>query len=381
MAAIVAGLGFLLPQEVPLEWYPLNEPGDDIYYLEISCAANVDGHVEVRYDAGRFGSRPFDNIHWPVSPTARTYTYTFPLPDLPIVELRVMPPKDGELTIRQMRIINRRGEEIRRFTRDLFRIERDLAAIEPLPEGWKLVAAQGAQSPSARIELFSPVIPAGMNHRNLLRSLLSTSYLAGMLFLVLMAVLTATWRPRGWRDFFIHAGFMAGLAILFAPVGNRGLIRNSLNFARHVAPVFPPDLRLELDLTTDNPTQQAQVFWDLGTGFGESDSVRAQPEPHANQQTLRFALPNRPLKDLRFDPLNGAAKMVIRGIRLVDVGHRTRRVLPLDVFVPEREIARLEVDNGMLRVETTADADDPILRLKPEALALINPLLAEPAAR
>ena len=48
-AALAAG-AFLLPQEVPLEWYPLNNPGTDINYLEISCAANVTGNVEICSD-------------------------------------------------------------------------------------------------------------------------------------------------------------------------------------------------------------------------------------------------------------------------------------------------------------------------------------------
>jgi hypothetical protein len=244
-----------------------------------------------------------------------------------------------------------------------------------LAEGWKIIAAPGASSPSARIELFTPIVPVGMNHRNLLRCLLSTGYLAGMLFILLMAVLTATWRPRGWRDFFVHAGFMAGLALLFAPVGNRGLIRNSFHFAGYVAPVLPPDLKLELDLVTDNPAVQAQLFWDIGSGHREADSARAQPEPHVNQQTFRFPLPNRPVQSLRFDPLNGAAKFTIRGIRLVDVGQRTRLVLPLDTLTPVRQITRVEAKEDELQIETTPDATDPILEFTPEALALINPLL------
>lgn len=381
LASLVAGIGFMLPQEVPLEWYPLNNPGTDINYLEISCASNVNGEVQIRYDPWLLGNRSFDSITIPISPTTQTFTYTFPLPDLPIVEMRVLPPKDGELTIRQMRIINRRNEEIRRFTHDLFRIQHDIAAIEPLPEGWKMIATPGAPSPSARIELFSPIVPVGMNHRNLLRCLLSTGYLAGMLFILLMAVLTATWRPRGWREFFVHAGFMAGLALLFAPVGNRGLIRNSLHFAGYVAPALPPDLKLELDLVTDNPAGQAQLFWDIGAGHREANSARAQPEPHVNQQTFRFPLPNRPVQSLRFDPLNGAAKLTIRGIRLVDVGQRTHLVLPLDILTPVRQIARVEAKEGELQIETTPDATDPILEFTPEALARINALLAPAAAR
>ena len=65
VAALLALLGFLLPQEVPLEWYPLNNPGTDINYLEISCAANVTGEVQIAYDLARHGHRPIDTIRWP----------------------------------------------------------------------------------------------------------------------------------------------------------------------------------------------------------------------------------------------------------------------------------------------------------------------------
>lgn len=378
VAAIIATLGFVLPQEVPLEWYPLNEPGTDINYLEISCASNVNGEVQIRYDVGTFGNRPIDNIIFPISPTTQTFTYTFPLPDAPIVELKVAPPKDGELTIRQMRIINRRNEEIRRFTRDLFRVVSDVSVV-PLPEGWKLVSAKGASAPLTRIELFSRIIPVGMNHRNLLRCLLSTGYLAGMLFILLMAVLTATWRPRSWRDFFIHASFMAGLAVLFAPVGNRGLIRSSIHFARYVPPPTPPGLKLEFDLTTTITDRQSQLFWDTGSGFNETESLRLDHERHSGEQVLRFPLPERGLKALRFDPPDGNTKLGIYGIRVVDGGQRTRLALPLTTLTTSREIARLEMKDDQLLIETNKDAQDPILEFSPDAIARINRVFAAPA--
>lgn len=378
LAALVAALGFILPQEVPLEWYPLNEPGTDINYLEISCASNVNGEVQIRYDVGTFGNRSIDNIIFPISPTSQTFTYTFPLPDAPIVELKVRPPKDGELTIRQMRIINRRNEEIRRFSRDLFRVVNDVT-IAPLAEGWKLIATPNAPAPATRIELFARIIPVGMRHRNLLRCLLSTGYLAGMLFIILLAVLTATYRPHSWKDFFIHAGFMAGLAIFFAPVGNRGLIRNSVHFARYEAPPVPPGLKLEFDLTTTNTDRQSQLFWDTGAGFNETESLRLDHERHAGEQVLRFPLPERALKALRFDPPDGNTTLGVRGIRVVDAGQRTRLVLPYTALTASREIARLEIQDDQLVIETNKDAQDPILEFSPDAIARINRVLAAPA--
>lgn len=380
LAATVALVGFLLPQEVPLEWYPLNHPGTDINYLEIACAANVNGEVHIDYDVASYGHRSFDSIRWPISPTTQTYTYTFPLPDAPITELHVSPPKGGSLTIRQLRVINRRGEEIRRFPRDLFRIERGITAIMPLSDAMKLVAAPGATDPSTRIELFARIVPEGMNRRNLLRCLLSTGYLAGMLTILLLAVLFIFYRPPGWRDALRHIAFLALIAFSFSLVGNRGLIRNSIRYASDVPPFAQPGLKLEIDVAATFRSP-AQLFWDTGQGMSEAASARAPYEPHDGLQTIRFSLPPGPVKSFRLDPGDGAGEWSVRGIRVVDHGQRTRAVLPLDSLLVYREIARLEVENDHLHLVTTPGAGDPITNLKSEAVEAINHQLAAPARR
>lgn len=364
--------GFLLPQEVPLEWYPLNEPGTDINYLEISCAANATGEVQIWYDLGRHGHQPIDSIRIPISPTTQTYTYTFPMPDAPVVELRILPlAAGGELNIRQMRIINRRNEEIRRFTRDLFRPLHEIAGIVPTQEGWKLVSTPKATNPSTRIELFSPLIPVGMDHRNLLRCLLSTGYLSMMLLILLLAVLFAFHRPRGWRDFFAHLGFMAGIAVMFAFVGNRGLIRNSIHYARYVPLPVASGLKLELDLLSDKPST-AQLFWDTGAGVSEADSSRQDYEPHQGLQTLRFPLPDKPVKGLRFDPRDGEGRLEIRGIRIVDAGQRTAAVLPPGSLRAVREIASLKAGPDALIIDVARAGKDPITEFTPTAIENVN---------
>ena len=372
LAALLTLSGFLLPQDVPLEWYPLNNPGPDLNYLEISCAANVAGTVEIRYDLAMNGHRPIDTISWPISPTTQTYTYTFPLPDAPLVAMRVLPPLAGELTIRQMRIINRRNEEVRRFTRDQFRAEHDAAAISPSTEGWKLIAPPTGIAPSTHLEFPTPIIPVGQDHRNLLRCLLSTGYLTLMLWIILLAVLFVFHRPRDWRDFFAHGGFLALLAVLFATVGNRGLIRNSIQYARFFPPPVPPGLRLELDLTTSSPSH-AQLFWDTGHGYSEAESLRQEYEPHQGLQVIRYNLPDQALRALRFDPRDkGEGQLVIRGIRVVDAGLRTRAVLPMDSLRPFHDIAGISTADNQLLVRTAEEATDPILEFTPEAVAQIN---------
>ena len=377
LAFALAVAGFLLPQEVPLEWYPLNEPGTDINYLEISCAAINTGEIQILYDLALNGHRPIDTIRFPISPTEQTYTYTFPLPDAPIVEMRVAPPvKGGTLTIRQMRIINRRNEEIRRFTRDLFRSGPEIEAITPWIDGWKITSTPDATNPSSRIELYSPIIPAGKDHRNFLRCFLSTGYLSMMLWILLLAVLFTFYRPNGWRDLFAHLGFMACLAIMFAFVGNRGLIRNSIHYARYkVTWPVDPSLRLEFDLTSNKQTG-AQLFWDTGNGFTEAESSRQQYESHAGLQTLRFPLPDKPLRALRFDPREDEGRLDIRGIRVVDGGQRTSAVLPLGSLQPRRDIAKLQTGPESLSIEVPAGGNDPITEFSPAAVTIINQTMA-----
>lgn len=377
IAAAVAVAGFLLPQEVPLEWYPLNEPGDDILYLEISCAADRAGDVQIFYNLST-GITQLNSIHFPISPTEQTYTYTFPLPDAPITELRLDPvAAGGALTVRQLRLIDRRGTEVRRFTRDDILPVQQIAGIVPLADGWKIISAPGTNDPFARIEMPAPIVPVGKDHRNLLRCLLSAGYLALMLLILLLAVLTATYRPKGWRDFFLHAGFMATLALLFAPVGNRGLIRNSIHYARFVPPAAIPGAALEVDLATDHPLT-AQLFWNLGRDFNEADSVRSNYEAHAGLQTLRFPLPAAPLQALRFDPLDGEARLVIRGVRVVDATRRTLAILPLTSLTAVQDIVRAELLDGILAVDTAPGGKDPVLHFAPAAVSAINQALAGP---
>ena len=371
-ALALAIAGFLLPQEVPLEWYPLNEPGTDINYLEISCAADTTGDVQIYYNLSR-GINELNCIKFPISPTTQTYTYTFPLPDGPITELRVDPPsKGGALNIRQMRIINRRGEEIRRFTRDMFRPTNQIAAITPSPEGWKLISTPTANDPYTRIEIFSPIIPVGKDHRNLLRCLLSTGYLAMMLTILLLAVLFTFYRPSHWRDLAAHVGFMASIALMFAFVGNRGLIRNSVYYAQYKPWSVPAGLTLEFDLL-NRGTSNAQLFWDTGRGFCEADSVRQQYEPHAGLQVIRFPLPAQPLRALRFDPRDGGeGRLEIRGIRVVDAGKSTRALLRVDSLRAFHDVAEINTVDNQLLVRTAPGATDPILKFTAEAASQIN---------
>ncbi|MEO7798677.1 MAG: hypothetical protein ABIY47_13235 [Opitutaceae bacterium] len=374
---------FFLPQDVPLQYYPLESVGDDPLYLQITCAVDKSGDAQIFYNTSA-GINPQESIYWPLSPTEHAYTYTFPLPDAPIGELRLDPVSGGgALIIRQMRIIDRRGTQIQRFTKDQFIPLHEISSISPAPDGWTIVSEPNATDPYARIDLYSPLVAKGLNHRNFLRCLYSWSYLGLMLWILLLAVLFTFYRPRGWKDLVSHVSFMALIALLFSAVGNRGLIKNSFHYSRFVPAATKPGFQLEIDLRIDHPAY-AQLFWDRGQGFNESDSVRRDYETHPNLQTLRFPLPAGPLKALRFDPLDGEAQIDLREIRVIDAGNRTRATVPLDSLQFHQDILSHALHRDTmetLEIKTQPGRKDPILMFDSTTITEINRVLQETPTR
>lgn len=370
----LAAAAFFLPQEVPLEYYPLNEPGNDILYWEISFAStDFTGNTFLRYDVGK-GFNDLHSIQIPIAPSERTYTYTFPLLDAPITALRMDPAdKHGEIRVRQMRIIDRRETEILRFTGNDMMPASGIASTFPLEAGWKITTAQNAHDPYLRVHLDAPLVAKGLNYRNFLRSLYSWSYLALMLWIILLAVYFTFLRHRDWRTVAKSVSFLALLALAFSAVGNRGLIRNSWAYSRFEAPVIEPGgLRLEFDLATDRPVYST-LFWDIGAGIRGEDSQRRDYAAHPFMQTLRFDLPdNVTFSGLRWDPVDAAGVFRIYGVRLLDRSGRTLVKFPANALFAGQQIQSLAEEDRVLVLRTTENASDPTIGFTDEAIATLN---------
>lgn len=379
LAALAVAGAFLLPQDFPLEWAPLNAKPSDTLFIEATLRADRPGDLQVYYNAtdGIFERNSF---RIPLAPaTDVSTTYIVPLPDAPILEFRLDPIGGGAIvTVQHLRVVDRRGEEKIRFTPDMFTPLQGIASITPVADGWKITSEAGAEDPFLRVELPYPVLAYDLNHRNLLRCLRSTGYLAGMLLLLLLALHFAFERPKTWRKFGTGLAYLVLLAVLFSAVGNRGLIRNSLRYARFEPPPVPAGTRLELDLETSAPSV-AQLFWDTGQGFNEAESRRIGYQGHAGLQTLRFEMPAANVRAVRFDPLEAEGTVVIRGVRVVGANYHTRAVLPVDSFRPAAHIAELRQAGEAVLIRTAPGQRDPITELTPAAVAQLNATLAVPA--
>ena len=227
----VSGIILLLPQKIPFEYFPLNNPSAGLQYLEMTCATDVKSISEIFLDTGR-NFNDIEKIQWPMGPSDTVFTYTFPLPDAPLYRLRFVPfsAKPGKFTFVNFRIINRKRREIRSFTQDSFSRNNRGGSISNTIDGWQIGARDG-EIPQFIIALTPPLFAEGMTMRNFQRSLISTSYLALMLWIVSLAVYLAFMSHRTPGAALGHIVFLFFLSICFSLVGNRGLIQNSVRSA------------------------------------------------------------------------------------------------------------------------------------------------------
>ena len=108
----------------------------------------------------------------------------------------------------------------------------------------------------------------------------------------------------------------------------------------------------------------AQVYYDIGFGIRDADSVRRPIRDGNAALRYRFPLPNGTYRGLRFDPSDlGGASITIRNALIVDRGgHVLRKFRPVQ-FRPAQQISRFDVQKDVLLVATASGGTDPILSI------------------
>ena len=125
---------------------------------------------------------------------------------------------------------------------------------------------------------------------------------------------------------------------------------------------------LEIELATSDGTF-AEVFWDDGEGFSEQRSARARLEhTPGGFQVLRFPLPDRRIGRLRFDPIDGAGSVVVRGMRVLTSSGAVLAEPHSTSLVPLYQIEAIVRDGSLTRIATDPSATDPELLLSADSL-------------
>jgi len=103
----------------------------------------------------------------------------------------------------------------------------------------------------------------------------------------------------------------------------------------------------------------AQLYYDLGGGLKEDLSQRIAVTTKGEGTLLKFNLPPQTIYNLRFDPIEWPAHMEFWDARLQQGENIT--FLPLSCFRAINQISVLRIEQDRLVVETTQDANDPML--------------------
>jgi len=117
---------------------------------------------------------------------------------------------------------------------------------------------------------------------------------------------------------------------------------------------------LSIELKSNKP-ETAQVYYDDGAGFCEVHSAKAKLKGNGDFERIEFSIPAANLNALRFDPLEKSGSVELRSVSLKS-GDKLIPI-PLDKVTPANQIAKTEIREGVIYVQTMSDAIDPQLLL------------------
>ncbi|MSU69190.1 MAG: hypothetical protein EXS39_00120 [Opitutaceae bacterium] len=137
----------------------------DIFFFEITVAANDQGIAQLFYDAGRGFNEQDSNIQ-PVSARPGPKVLRFGLPPGPYQGLRFDPiNREATVAFSDARIVDLHGAVIRRFSAGAFRAAKQVASVIPKPGGWEMRTTPGGTDPILEILLDRPfVLRAGFEY-------------------------------------------------------------------------------------------------------------------------------------------------------------------------------------------------------------------------
>lgn len=225
----------LVPQDVPLEFCPPFAAARGRLCLQICCNVTQAGELRLWYSSNA-RTNDYYSVRWPVKPSDRAYTYSFPLPDAPLCKMLIGPlAAGGTLAVRDLRIVDGSGIEVYRATAAAFRPAQQIASIVPTTDGVEITSVRGAREPKAQIVLEKTIAPQGMNGRNLLRCASSVAYVALLTFVLMLATYWPFHEDRNRRNTVPTFAGLLLLAVIFSLVANRRLLWDSVLYANHSA--------------------------------------------------------------------------------------------------------------------------------------------------
>lgn len=105
----------------------------------------------------------------------------------------------------------------------------------------------------------------------------------------------------------------------------------------------------------------AQIFYDIGGGFRETDSARVPIAKGNVPGVNRFPIPKGNYRALRFDPIDREATVTFSGAKILDSSGKVIKFFSASQFRAAHQISSLKTDGESVQMTTVAGAYDPIL--------------------
>lgn len=107
----------------------------------------------------------------------------------------------------------------------------------------------------------------------------------------------------------------------------------------------------------------AQLYWNTGKGYAETDSVTVQVRGDDRRQRLVFPVPDDPILAARFDPLRSEGSIRVWRVELQTASGSVLLVVPLESIRAGTQVDTIEMREGSLRAVFPEGANDPTLQL------------------
>ena len=144
------------------------------------------------------------------------------------------------------------------------------------------------------------------------------------------------------------------VALILAAVVSIPLIAESLSKASSFS----------FEITLQSSAQgYAQIFYDIGDGFRETDSARVPIAKSGVPAVKRFPIPKGNYRALRFDPIDKEATVIFSGAKILDSRGKVIRSFSASQFQAAQQISSLNIDGESVQMTTVAGANDPILNI------------------
>jgi len=313
-------------------------------YLSISLKSPQAGNSVLYYDVGN----GFQGSHVAfayIRGDNRVYDYLFKIPSRILFGVRWDPPATHGITsIRKMELLDSSGKLLRRLDLRQMVPEHDVIALELSDDKADIIPWEKATDPQVKIHFTSPVI---LKKLDILAKLLGgvLPEFAGFFFGA--CLLMYIWLR--WRNKVIATVILVSLVIL----GWRCLMLYS----------DAGSLFLHVPMHS-SIAGTSRIYYNLGPGFDEEHSLDRHATGGEDFQHYRFKLPNKPIYELRFDPLTTGGQVRIGEIKLTNAFGEVIQGIDLSQVRPKKQIKSLHLVNNGLDVSIAEDADDPELTIE-----------------